>query len=143
MLIVSACLAGYRCRYDGGVKPDAEVIELVRSGNAIPVCPEALGGLSMPREPAECTQDGAAVLTGRGRVVSRTGADVTEAFLKGAHESLRIARLYGCERAILKANSPSCGCGTIYDGSFSGGKKPGDGVTAALFKINGIPVATK
>ncbi len=143
MILVSACLAGYRCRYDGGCKPDEGVIELVRRGEAVPVCPEALGGLPMPRLPAECTVDGTAVLTGRGRVVNQAGEDVTDAFVKGAHEALRIARLYACERAILKANSPSCGCGTIYDGSFTGAKKQGDGVTAALLKINGIPVDTK
>lgn len=143
MILVSACLAGYHCRYDGGSCPDDVIIALVREGKAIPVCPEALGGLPMPRPPAEIQEDGAAVLTGKGRVLNRDGEDITEAFLKGAHETLRLARLYGAERAILKANSPSCGSGTIYDGSFTGQKKPGDGVTAMLLRVNGIPVETR
>lgn len=143
MILVSACLAGYRCRYDGGTCPNEGVMELVRQGKAIPACPEALGGLPMPRPPAELTEDGAAVLMGKGRVMSKDGRDVTEAFLKGAHETLRICRLYGVERAILKANSPSCGSGVIYDGSFTGAKKPGDGVTAMLLRVNGIPVESR
>ena len=97
----------------------------------------------MPRLPSELTQDGAAVLLGNGKVMAKDGQDVTAEFLKGAYETLRICRMYGVERAILKANSPSCGCGTIYDGSFSGKKKVGDGVTSALLKVNGIPVEAR
>ncbi len=143
MILISACLAGYRCRYDGGCKPDPAMIEMVRKGEAIVACPESLGGLPMPRLPSELTQDGAAVLLGNGKVMAKDGQDVTAEFLKGAYETLRICRMYGVERAILKANSPSCGCGTIYDGSFSGKKKVGDGVTSALLKVNGIPVEAR
>ena len=136
MIIVSACLAGYRCRYDGKIVPDDEIVALVKQGCAIPVCPEMLGGLPCPRIPAERTEDGL-------RVVTREGNDVTEAFTSGAFEALRMAKLFGCDRAILKANSPSCGCGQIYDGTFSGTLIEGDGVTAELFKKNGIAVQVK
>ncbi|MBR6039939.1 MAG: DUF523 domain-containing protein [Clostridia bacterium] len=136
MIIVSACLAGYRCRYDGKIVPDEEIVALVKSGGAIPVCPEMMGGLPCPRVPAERTKDGL-------RVVTREGNDVTEAFTSGAFEALRMAKLYGCETAILKAKSPSCGCGQIYDGTFSGTLREGDGVTAELFKENGITVQVK
>ena len=136
MIIVSACLAGYRCRYDGKIVPDEEIVALLQSGGAIPVCPEMMGGLPCPRVPAERTEDGL-------RVVTREGKDVTEAFTSGAKEALRMAKLYGCEKAILKAKSPSCGCGQIYDGTFSGTLREGDGVTAELFKENGITVQVK
>ena len=136
MIIVSACLAGYRCRYDGKIVPDAEIVALIKSGGAIPVCPEMMGGLPCPRVPAERTKDGL-------HVVTREGKDVTEAFMSGAEEALRMAKLYGCEKAILKAKSPSCGCGQIYDGTFSGTLREGDGVTAELFKENGITVQVK
>lgn len=136
MIIVSACLAGFRCRYDGKSVPDADVVALVKSGKAIPVCPEMLGGLPCPRIPAERTADGTHVLT-------REGVDVTEAYRLGAKETLRLARLYGCEKAILKARSPSCGYGQIYDGTFSGTLKDGVGVTAQLLAENGIAVEVK
>ena len=136
MIIVSACLAGYRCRYDGKIVPDEEVVALIKCGGAIPVCPEMMGGLPCPRIPAERTEDGL-------RVVNREGDDVTDAFELGASEALRMAKLYGCDRAILKAKSPSCGCGQIYDGTFSGTLTEGDGVTAELFKQNGIAVQVK
>ena len=136
MIIVSACLAGYRCRYDGKVIPDAEIVALVKQGGAIPVCPEMMGGLPCPRVPAERTADGR-------RVVTKDGGDVTDAYQRGAEETLRMARLYGCEHAILKARSPSCGCGQIYDGSFSGTLRDGSGVAAALLTENGISVTLK
>ena len=136
MIIVSACLAGYRCRYDGKTVPDQEIIDLVKSGKAIPVCPEMLGGLPCPRVPAERTPDGRYVLM-------RDGTDVTEAFLRGAEETLRLAKLYGCDCAILKARSPSCGMGTIYDGSFTNTLRAGNGVTAELLLQNGITVESK
>jgi len=136
MIIVSACLAGFRCRYDGKTVSDADVVALVKSGKAIPVCPEMLGGLPCPRIPAERTADDTHVLT-------REGVDVTEAYRLGAKETLRLARLYGCEKAILKARSPSCGYGQIYDGTFSGTLKDGVGVTAQLLAENGIAVEVK
>lgn len=136
MIIVSACLAGYRCRYDGKTKPDPSIVDLVKRGEAIPVCPEMLGGLACPRIPSERTPDGI-------KVLAKDGNDVTEAFLLGAKETLRIARLYGCTHAILKARSPSCGYGQVYDGSFSGTLRSGNGVTADLLLENDVTVEVK
>ncbi len=136
MIIVSACLAGYRCRYDGKTNQDPSIVELVRRGEAIPVCPEMLGGLPCPRIPSERTADGSGVF-------AKDGKDVTEAFRLGADETLRIARLYGCTHAILKARSPSCGYGQVYDGSFSGTLRSGNGVTADLLLENGVTVEVK
>lgn len=97
----------------------------------VPVCPEILGGLPTPRTPSERQGE---------RVVSKTGTDVTAAYRKGAEEALRLARLFGCRKALLKERSPSCGRGQIYDGSFSGRLIPGDGVTARLLEQEGIAV---
>ena len=135
MIIVSACLAGYRCRYDGKIVPDPDVVALVRQGKAIPVCPEMLGGLPCPRVPSERQNDGS--------VSARDGSDVTDAFREGAQQTLRMARLYGCTHAILKAKSPSCGVGVIYDGTFSNTLTEGNGVTAELLLGNGITVEVK
>ncbi len=144
MILVSACLCGVHCRYDGKAKPDEEIMALLREGKAIPVCPEQLGGLPVPRSPAEIMEgDGEAVLDGSACVSNRLGQDVTEAFIAGAEETLHIGRLSGAHKAILKANSPSCGVGTIYDGTFSGGTRAGDGVAAALLKRNGIEVEAR
>lgn len=134
MIIVSACLAGVHCRYDGGEKTCDPLIRLVSQGKAIPLCPEQLGGLTTPRQPAEIIGD---------RVISRDGTDVTEAFHNGAHEALKLARLVGAKTAILKSRSPSCGSGLIYDGTFTGKLVPGEGVFAALCKLNGIEVRTE
>ena len=97
----------------------------------VPVCPEILGGLPTPRTPSERQGE---------RVVSKTGADVTAAYQKGAEEALRLARLFGCRKALLKERSPSCGRRQIYDGSFSCRLIPGDGVTARLLEQEGIAV---
>lgn len=140
-VLVSACLAGVACRYDGTACPDPAVEALVRSGRALPVCPEQLGGLPTPRRRAEIRGgDGEAVLDGRARVVNAAGEDVTESFLRGARETLRLARLAGADRALLKARSPSCAAGEIYDGSFSGRRRAGAGVTAALLRREGLDV---
>ena len=136
MIIVSACLAGYRCRYDGKCKSDQEIIDLVKSGKAIPVCPEMLGGLPCPRVPAERTEDDR-------RVITRDGRDVTEAFARGARETLRLTQQFECDRAILKARSPSCGKDLIYNGAFSGMLRAGNGVTTELLLQHGITVETK
>lgn len=136
MIIVSACLAGYRCRYDGACKTDPEIVDLIKRGEAIPACPEMLGGLPCPRVPSERTPDGM-------HVVTKDGGDVTEAFRRGAEETLRLAKLYGCDRAILKSRSPSCGKGMIYNGAFSGTLRAGNGVTTDLLSENGITVETK
>lgn len=134
MIIVSACMAGLHCRYDGGEKTNDTVKQLLAAGKAIPVCPEQLGGLTTPRLPCEIKD---------GRVVRRDGADMTAEFTRGAAECLALAGLVGAQTAILKADSPSCGCGSIYDGSFTGRRVPGDGVFAALCKASGIIVKTE
>ncbi|MBT8420180.1 MAG: DUF523 domain-containing protein [Gammaproteobacteria bacterium] len=134
MKIISACLAGVKCRYDGEAMPCQKVIEWVRQGKAIPVCPEQLGGLTTPRPPAEKQDD---------KVFTKDGKDITRQFENGAREALRIARLAGCEEAVLKARSPSCGFGEIYDGTFSGRLIAGDGVFAGLLRKNGISVVTE
>ena len=131
MLIVSACLAGFPCRYDGKARPCAQVVELVKAGKAIPVCPEQLGGLPTPRTSCEIRE---------GRVVDADGRDRTEAFQRGAKAVLRIAQTYGATEALLQSRSPSCGSGWIYDGSFTKTLTAGDGVTARLLKENGIQV---
>ena len=133
-LLVSACLLGLSCRYDGGCKPCPRVIALMEKHTLIPVCPEQLGGLPTPRPPAEIRE---------GRVISRAGMDVTDAYRKGAEEALRLAQLYACDGAILKSRSPSCGKGQVYDGSFSGTLTLGDGVTARLLADHGLPVWTE
>ena len=130
-VVVSQCLLGVRCRYDGRCAENADVRREACARGWIPVCPEILGGLTTPRAASERSGDG---------VISNEGADVTEAFQRGAEEALRIARLYGAKYALLKERSPSCGCGEIYDGTFSGRKVPGNGVTAALFLRNDIAV---
>ena len=131
MMIVSACLAGFPCRYDGKARPCAQVVELVRAGKAIPVCPEQLGGLPTPRTSCEIRE---------GRVVDADGRDRTEAFERGARAVLEIAQAYGATEALLQSRSPSCGSGWIYDGSFTKTLTAGDGVTARLLKENGIQV---
>ncbi|MBU0530115.1 MAG: DUF523 domain-containing protein [Nanoarchaeota archaeon] len=134
MKLVSACLAGINCKYNGSSKPKEKIIEMVKNGEAIPVCPEQLGGLTTPRETAEQKNE---------RVFTKDGKDVTTEFVKGANEGLKIAILAGCKEAILKARSPSCGSGKVYDGSFSGKLIDGDGVFAALLKKNGIRILTE
>ena len=132
-ILVSACLLGICCRYDGRGNPDDAVLSLLNRDDItlIPVCPEQLGGLSTPRIPSERRGE---------RVVNRAGEDVTSQFIRGAEEALRIAKLYGCQVAVLKERSPSCGCGRIYDGTFSGKLADGDGVTAELLRREGIKV---
>jgi uncharacterized protein YbbK (DUF523 family) len=134
MIIVSACLAGLHCRYDGEEKSNEEVMRLVAEGKAIPVCPEQLGGLTTPRLPCEIVN---------GRVMRKDGVDVTAEFERGAREALALAKLTGANEAILKAKSPSCGAGRIYDGTFSGNVVPGDGVFAALCRQEGITLRTE
>jgi len=130
-VLVSACLLGLRCRYNAEPVANERVLALAKMHTLIPVCPEQLGGLPTPRPPAERLGE---------RVVSNDGTDVTSAFIKGAEETLLLARILGCKTAILKARSPSCGHGRIYDGSFSGTLIHGSGVTAELLAKNGIRV---
>jgi uncharacterized protein YbbK (DUF523 family) len=140
-VLVSACLAGRACRFDGSANPDDEVARLVAEGRAVLVCPEVDGGLGTPRPAAEITGgDGADVLAGRARVLTRAGEDVTEAYVAGARLALEAAREAGATTAILKARSPSCGKGAVYDGSFSRSLQEGDGVTASLLRSEGLTV---
>jgi uncharacterized protein YbbK (DUF523 family) len=144
LLLVSACLVGIPCRYDGDSCPDDQLQALVTQGKVLPLCPEVLGGLPTPRPPAEIQGgDGDDVLDGRARVVNIEGKDVTTEFLAGAQKALHIAQRWGIKEAVLKARSPSCGMGQIYDGSFSGRLVEGDGVTTALLKREGIAVKTE
>jgi uncharacterized protein YbbK (DUF523 family) len=139
--VVSACLAGAPCRYDGRARTDDGVVADVEAGTAVPVCPEALGGLPTPRRPAELVGgDGADVLDGRARVVDDEGTDVTAQYLVGAERALALARGIGVTEAVLQQRSPSCGGGRVYDGTFTGGLVAGDGVAAALLRRNGITV---
>lgn len=142
-ILVSACLAGKACRYDATGALDDEVLRLVAEGRALLVCPEVDGGLGTPRPPAEIVGgDGNDVLNGDARVVTSEGADVTEAYIAGAHHAFDRAQKAGVTEAILKARSPSCGCGEIYDGTNSRTLQVGDGVTAALLKRHGVAVVT-
>ena len=134
MKIVSACLAGENCRWDGKSRPCKKVIELVEKGEAIAICPEQLGGLSTPRIPAEQIGN---------RIYTKEGRDVTKEFYKGAEEVLKIAKKNNCLEAILKSKSPSCGSGMVYDGTFSGNLIYGDGVLTRLLKEHSIKVYTE
>lgn len=130
-ILVSACLLGTPCRYDGASKPCPSVLALQETYELLPVCPEVMGGLPTPRTPSEIIGS---------RVMMKSGRDVTENYRRGAEEALRIARENNCTLAILKEKSPSCGSGAIYDGSFTGTLTHGDGVAAALLKAHGIRV---
>ena len=130
-LLISSCLLGLACRYDGreGKKIDLEALS--DQYTIVPFCPEIYGGLPTPRVPSEIIDD---------KVMMKDGTDVTENYRKGATEALRLCRMLGIEKALLKEKSPSCGSGRVYDGSFSGTLIDGDGITAALLKANGITV---
>ena len=130
-VLVSACLLGARCRYDGASKPLPGLERLLDAIDPVPVCPEQLGGLPTPRTPAERCGD---------RVVTRDGTDVTAQYQRCAQEALRLAQLTGCTLALLKEKSPSCGCGRIYDGTHTGTLTGGNGVTAELLLQNGVHV---
>jgi uncharacterized protein YbbK (DUF523 family) len=141
LILISACLVGFDVKYDGSNNFNEVISEWFATKKAIPVCPEVLGGLSTPRDPAEIVGgDGNDVLDGKAKVITKYGKDVTDAFLKGAHETLNIALETGATTVILKERSPSCGGTMIYGGEFNGQKKAGHGVTAALLKKNGIKV---
>ncbi len=130
-ILVSACLLGVNCKYSGKNNRNENVLRLAEKHTLIPVCPEQLGGLPTPRYPSEICG---------GRVINNIGEDVTAYYEKGAGEALNIAKLFGCERAVLKARSPECGSKEIYDGTFTKTVIPGKGITAALLEENGIEV---
>ena len=133
-ILVSACLLGCACRYDGKSVPNEGVLALLDKHTLIPVCPELLGGLPTPRLSSERVGNW---------VLRADGTDVTEAYRRGADEVLRLARLYGATTAILKSKSPACGVGTVYDGTFTRTLTDGDGVLAELLLKNGIRVLTE
>ena len=130
-ILVSACLLGTPCRYNGKGVLDPQVEALMREHHLVPVCPEILGGLATPRTPAERVGD---------RVRTEDGTDVTAAYERGEREALRLARLFGCQAAVLKEKSPSCGAGQIYDGTFTRKLIPGNGVCAQMLLDAGIKV---
>ena len=130
-LLISACLLGENCKYSGGNNYEPLTEALRKRFELVPVCPERLGGLTSPREPAERVGE---------RVLSRTGEDWTAAFYLGAERTLEIARREGISQAVLKERSPSCGCGAVYDGTFTGTVVPGDGVAAELLKRHGVHI---
>ncbi|MBA1181727.1 DUF523 domain-containing protein [Pseudomonas psychrotolerans] len=141
-ILVSRCLLGHRVRYDGGAHGPFDLLGVWQSeGRIVPLCPEVAGGLSMPRPPAEIPGgQGGAVLDGRLPVVTVGGEDVTAAFVAGAEAALELIARHGIRLAVLKARSPSCGNLENYDGSFSGTRVAGEGVTAAALKRAGVAV---
>lgn len=140
-LVVSGCLAGINCRYNCGNCLNESIKKLVDEGKAITVCPEQLGGLPTPRTPSEIVGgDGKDVLAGNANVMTKTGEDVTRFFVAGAEAALNMATGAHALMAILKAKSPSCGFGTIYDGTFTGGTREGRGIAATMFENAGIKV---
>ncbi|WP_055667610.1 DUF523 domain-containing protein [Desnuesiella massiliensis] len=144
MILVSACLCGINCKYNARNNYNENIYNLLEKGEAIPVCPEQLGGLTTPRACAEIVGgEGKDVLLNKAKVMNKDCLDLTGNFIKGAMETLKIAKALKVEKAILKSNSPSCGRGIIYDGSFSNKKIKGNGVTAELLLQEGIEVITE
>ncbi|MGB5988824.1 MAG: DUF523 domain-containing protein [Marinifilaceae bacterium] len=134
-ILVSACLAGVKCRYDGKSNKTKSIVDLVEEGRAIPVCPEILGGLQTPRNCCEIQ-----LKENKECVITDKEEDTTSAYLLGAQKTLEIAKIVNADMAILQQRSPSCGCGKIYDGTFTRNLINGDGITAQLLKQNGITV---
>ena len=128
-ILVSACLLGIKCRYDGAEKLNEAVARLAEKHELVPFCPEIYGGLPTPREPFEIRN---------GRVYTRSGRDVTAEYEKGAEMALKAAQMLGCECAVLQDRSPSCGIGYVHNGLFDGGLVEGDGKTAELMRQAGI-----
>lgn len=143
MYLISACLCGVNCKYNGLNNYNEICEKLLASGKAILVCPEQLGGLPTPRIPSEIIGNSLDILDGKGEVVNKEGSDVTAQFIKGAKETLDIAKKLNIKTAILKDGSPSCGVNYIYDGNFSGTKINGMGVTAQLLKESLIDVISE
>ncbi len=130
-ILISLCLVGIDCKYNGGNNLIDQLDELKQRYNLIPFCPEVTGGMPTPRLPVEIVN---------GQVVNHLGEEFSQEFNKGAQEALKIAKLFNCKKAILQVRSPSCGYGRIYDGTFSGKLKEGNGITAALLEANGIEI---
>ncbi|MFI8708850.1 DUF523 domain-containing protein [Bacillus sp. NPDC077411] len=144
MIVISACLAGIACRYDGNDNFVTKIQELLEKEETILICPEVLGGLPTPRMPAEIIGgNGDDVLDGKAKVIDRSGNDVTEIFIAGAYKALDQIKDLNPEYIILKERSPSCGSSVIYTGEFNGQKQDGYGVTTALFKRHGFTVISE
>lgn len=144
MILVSSCLAGLEVRYNGTHSLDNRICKLIEENKAITVCPELLGGFSIPREPAEIIGGtGEDVLDGKAKVIEKSGTDVTELYIKGAYETLKTAKEVKARIVVLKEYSPSCGSSMIYNGEFKGKKIIGNGVTTALLKRNGLQVISE
>lgn len=144
MILVSACLIGINCKYNGYNNKNEKVIQYLKDKKFIIACPEQLGGMSTPRDPSEIIEiDKEDVIKGKTSVISNKSLDVTNKFKRGAKETLKIANIYNCKEAILKDGSPSCGSSYIYDGTFSSKKIDGVGVTTALLINNGIKVISE
>ncbi|MBU1061629.1 MAG: DUF523 domain-containing protein [Candidatus Omnitrophica bacterium] len=144
MILVSACLAGIDCAWDGKNRLDAGIKRLLDENLAIAICPELLGGRNIPRARTEIKGgNGEDVLNGKAKVFDEEGKDVTVEFLKGAYATLSIVKKYNIKKAVLKSKSPSCGVGKIYDGNFKGNLIAGDGVTGALLKREGLEVSCR
>ncbi|UST79525.1 DUF523 domain-containing protein [Pseudomonas siliginis] len=141
-ILVSRCLLGHRVRYDGGASGPFDLLEQwIEEGRVVPLCPEVAGGLPTPRAAAEIPGgQGGQVLDGIAAVITTDGEDVSAQFLEGARQALELVQKHGIRVAVLKANSPSCGNLLTYDGTFSGVKVSGEGVTAALLKRHGVRV---
>lgn len=134
MILVSACLAGVECRYNGFAYEIPQIVEMVKNGKAMPICPEILAGLPIPRPPAEQQN---------GKIILANGDDQTSDYFAGSTIALKIALLVNCKKAILKANSPTCGCGSVYDGTFTGRIIQGDGIFSHMLKEHNIEVFTE
>lgn len=144
MILISACLAGLKVRYNGTDSLDERIQQLVLENKAVTVCPELMGGFSTPREPVEIVGgDGEDVLAGKARVIEKSGSDVTELYLKGAYATLQKALELGATKVILKEYSPSCGSAMIYNGDFNGTKLVGVGVTTVLLRRSNIEVLSE
>ncbi len=143
-ILVSACLIGINCNYEGSNRQNQKVLDYIKGKNFIPVCPEIYGGFPTPRPGAEIVGgQGEKVLTGEAKVVELDDNDVSDKFIAGAQAVLEMAQLAGAKAAILKAKSPSCGCGQTYDGTFSKTLVAGNGVLAVLLLENGVKVITE
>lgn len=138
MYLISACLCGVNCKYNGKNNYNEKCDELFKSGKAILICPEQLGGLTTPRVPSELLSKAEDVIKNNGKVITKDGLDVTSNFVKGAKEVVEIAKKLPISTAILKEGSPSCGVNYVYDGSFNGIKIKGNGITAEMLKEIGI-----
>ncbi|MGY3749767.1 DUF523 domain-containing protein [Vagococcus acidifermentans] len=144
MIGISACLGGVSCRYDGKAKTVEALRRLVASEQALVICPEVLGGLPVPRIPAEIQfGDGFDVWAGKAHVIAKDGKDVTGCYKQGAEKALAALKELDIDWVILKENSPSCGVSAVYDGSFTGSLREGLGVAAALFQMNDILICSE